>query len=145
MINPFAEIHWNPGTDERRSFARSWVVGFPVLAVFFSLALRWKHGAWAAWPLWLGAGGFALGALLWLVPRIARPLYVAWHFVGCCVGFVVGNAVFIAVCYFAVTPVGLILRALGRDPLKRRFERDAATYWEPVEKSVDVRRYFRQY
>ncbi len=120
-------------------------MGFPVLAVFFSLALRWKHGAWAAWPLWLGAGGFALGALLWLVPRIARPLYVAWHFVGCCVGFVVGNAVFIAVFYFAVTPVGLILRALGRDPLKRRFERDAATYWEPVEKSVDVRRYFRQY
>lgn len=31
--------------------------------------------------------------------------------------------------FAAVTPMGLAMRALGKDPLRRRFDRAAATYW----------------
>ncbi len=33
------------------------------------------------------------------------------------------------VFYGAVAPTALIMRALGKDPLRRRFDRDATSYW----------------
>ena len=32
--------------------------------------------------------------------------------------------------YLVFTPFGLVMRILGKDPLHRRFQPDAATYWE---------------
>jgi hypothetical protein len=37
------------------------------------------------------------------------------------------------------------MRAAGRDPLARRFDRDAETYWVPREETPDPARYFRQF
>lgn len=42
------------------------------------------------------------------------------------------SPVVMGVIYFGVfTPVGLAMRAFGRDAMRRRFERGAATYWVP--------------
>ena len=145
MINPFAEIHWNPSIAERRRFAKSWMVGFPSVAALSALLLHWRRGEWSLFPLWIAVTGLTLGALLWRLPQIARPFFVAWHFVGCCVGFAVGNIVFIFIFYLIVTPIGLLLRASGHDPLKRRFTRAATTYWEPVKKKMGAESYFQQF
>lgn len=32
MINPFADIHWNPGTTERHAFGARPLVGIPIIA-----------------------------------------------------------------------------------------------------------------
>ena len=32
--------------------------------------------------------------------------------------------------YLILTPVGLIMRLFGRDPLHRKLDRKATTYWE---------------
>jgi hypothetical protein len=38
----------------------------------------------------------------------------------------------IAVLFYAVfTPIGLVMRLIGRDPLGLRLERDTASYWLP--------------
>src|SRR5204863_7614358 len=51
-----------------------------------------------------------------------------------------------AVVYYGVfTPVGLLFRLIGRDVLRRQFDRDAETYWKPVDAPPDARRYFRQF
>ena len=63
----------------------------------------------------------------------------------CCVGIVVSNVIVAAVFYLAVTPIGLLLRLIGKDPLERRFDRSATTYWKPAEKNVAPGRYFRQF
>ena len=31
--------------------------------------------------------------------------------------------------FLVVTPTGILMRLTGRDPLNRRFERSASTYW----------------
>ena len=49
------------------------------------------------------------------------------------------------VFYVVLTPVGLIFRAIGRDPLHRRFEPTASTYWVPREPARDAQRYYRQF
>jgi hypothetical protein len=33
--------------------------------------------------------------------------------------------------YTTVTPTGLIMRLLGKDPLRLQFDRQATTYWIP--------------
>jgi len=145
MINPFKDTDWSPGMAARRKFARSWAIGFPVIAAVFAvLGLITGRGI-PAWAPWLGAIGGALGVLLHLLPQIARPFYLAWYFLACCIGIVVSNALLIAFFYLVITPFGLVMRLCGRDPMKRTWEPDATSYWREAEKSVDQERYFRQF
>src|SRR5690349_16009171 len=100
MVNPFREINWNPGLPERRRFAASLMVGFPCLAAVLLVLIRIRETAWHLNPpLTLAAAGLALGALLWVVPQIARPVYVLWYAVAGCIGFVVANLALAAI-YF---------------------------------------------
>ena len=145
MINPFKDTNWNPDLAERRKFARSLVIGFPALAVVFALLALLRHSHPGAGLVWLALGGAGVGAVFWIVPQIARPFYLAWYFLACCIGIVVSNALLTAFYYLVFTPVGLLMRVLGRDPMKRRLDPAAATYWQDAEKDVDPRRYFRQF
>jgi hypothetical protein len=49
------------------------------------------------------------------------------------------------VFYGLFTPMGLLFRLIGRDPLNRRFDPTAQTYWTPHQTVTDGRRYFRQF
>ena len=39
----------------------------------------------------------------------------------------------------------MVFRLIGRDPLHRRFERDADSYWVTCQPIKDVKRYYRQF
>ncbi len=145
MMNPFAEVNWNPDRPARRKFAVSLMVGFPCLAAVLLLVDHFRHGGWSARPGWLAAIGFAAGLLFWLLPGIARPFYRVWYFIGCCFGFVMGNTLLGLFFYLAVTPMGCLRRLAGRPSFSRGMDRNQATYWEDVEKVVDPKSYFRQF
>jgi Saxitoxin biosynthesis operon protein SxtJ len=145
MINPFKDTNWNPDLAERRKFARSLVVGFPILAAVMAIAGRLHSGVWKPGLFWLGAIGCAAGLVFWLIPQIAKPFYLVWYFVACCIGIVMSNALVAAFFALVITPTGLIMRALGRDPMTRHFDPSSKSYWRDVEKVVDPERYFRQY
>jgi hypothetical protein len=145
MINPFREINWQPGAHELRTFGKVIAIGFPILAALLAASARLRTHTWPAWTLWLGAAGVAAGLTCIFVPRAARPLYLAWMALGCCVGLVVANVVLAAIYFLVVTPTGLALRLAGRDPLRRGIERGRASYWDDVQKSGDAERYFRQH
>jgi hypothetical protein len=145
MINPFKDTNWNPDLAARRSFAKSWMIGFPVLAVVFSLVGWLGKGAVPGWTPWLAGLGAGLGVVLWLVPQIAKPFYLAWYFLACCMGIVISNLLIAIFYYVVITPIGLIMRLLGRDPMQRRWQPKAASYWQEAEKSVEAERYFRQF
>ena len=145
MVNPFKDTNWNPDIAARRSFAKSLVIGFPALAIVFTLMGWLKTGAVPTWTPWLAAIGAGAGVLFWVIPQIAKPFYLVWYFAACCIGIVVSNLLIAGFFYLVVTPVGLIMRLLGRDPMKRRFEREATSYWMDAEKGVDPKRYFRQF
>ena len=145
MLNPFKDTNWHPGTVEKRAFARSLIIGFPILAAVFAVVGFWRTGAWPHGLLWLGLGGAGAGVVLWLLPQIARPFYLVWYFAACCIGIVTGNLLFALFFYAVITPIGLVMRLLGRDPLQKRPGPARPTYWRDVEKPVAAARYFRQY
>jgi len=148
MINPFKEINWQPGSTDLHKFARSLVIGFPVIAVVFFLAKWFKAGALpdTAFFLKLGGIGAAVGVVCWLVPAIARPLYYVWYALAACIGVVMANLLFALLFYGLFAPLGLIMRLIGRDPLNLHWQkRTVTTHWIDAEPSPPPSRYFRQF
>jgi len=79
------------------------------------------------------------------VPSLRRPMFVGWMYAAYPLGFIVSHVLLGLVYFGVVTPIGLLLRAVGHDPMTRRFDRSAKTYWIAREQTRDVRRYFRQF
>lgn len=76
------------------------------------------------------AVAMAMLLLSLISPDIARPVHDFWTPVGKAIllGF---TKVGLTLVYFlAVLPIGLILRATGKDPLDRKLEPEATTYWK---------------
>ena len=146
MINPFKEVNWNPDIDERRSFAKSLIIGFPCVAVALLLIGKLSSGFWnIELSLWIGGVGAALGIICWIVPQIAKPFYLLWYCIACSIGIILSNILLGLIFYGLVTITGLIMKLLGRDPLNRNIDKDTETYWLDVKKTDDPTRYFRQY
>ena len=61
------------------------------------------------------------------------------------IGWVVSHLAMAAVYYVAVTPIGLVMRLVGRDPMERQLDRERATYWVERTRDGDADRYFRQF
>lgn len=102
-----------------------WIVG-AILIVLALLAHRHAETAIA-----LGLVGAVLVAAGRLAPGMLRYPYYAWMAVGIVLGMVVAPAVFTVLFYLVLTPIGLISRVFGSDPLMRSFEPMARTYWKP--------------
>ncbi len=145
MINPFKDTNWKPDAAGLRSFAISLIVGFPILAAVFSVIGLLRHDQIANWPLWMGGIGAAAGVLFYAVPVLARPFYILWYFFACCIGIVMSNVILGAIYYAVFTPIGWLLRLCGHDPMKRRLDPSASTYWRDVEPVRHPSSYFRQY
>ena len=73
------------------------------------------------------AGAFFLVALA--RPRGLAPLNRLWLGVGLLLHACISPIIMGLVFYTTVTPIGLVRRLLGQDPLRLRFDRDALTYW----------------
>ena len=58
-----------------------------------------------------------------------RKLYAAWMAVGKGIGWVVSHVVMTAIYFVVITPIGLVGRLFGYDPLRLRLKPDAETYW----------------
>ncbi len=62
------------------------------------------------------------------------------------IGWLVSQVVMVGMYYGVLTPLGLALRATGRDPLAlKRSDPPRDSYWESKPTPEDPRRYFRQY
>ncbi|HEU4365360.1 MAG TPA: SxtJ family membrane protein, partial [Candidatus Krumholzibacteria bacterium] len=76
---------------------------------------------------------------------LRMPLYLAWMRVFFPLGWVVSHAILIVIYYAVLTPIGLVLRLVGYDPMRRRFDRGASTYWAEHRSDDDLSQYFRRY
>ena len=77
----------------------------------------------------LGALGAALIVLGLTVPVLLKPVYRVWMALAVVLGFVMTRVILTVVYYLIMTPIGLIMRLLGKDPLHRRLDPGASSYW----------------
>ena len=77
----------------------------------------------------LVALAFALFAVT--VPHVLAPLNRLWTAFGNLLHAIVSPIVLGILYFLVVTPTGLAMRLFGKDPLRLRFDRKAASYWLP--------------
>jgi hypothetical protein len=143
------QINWSPDRRILRQFGWiAFVVGIG------GGALIWR-GWWLAWLVEgnaraLLATVFAIvglfsGAASLVWPTANKPLFIALTVVGYPIGFVVSMVAMTALFYLVVSPVGLIMKAVGKDPLSRGIDRTMSSYWADARAQRPKADYFRQY
>jgi len=58
---------------------------------------------------------------------------------------VVSTLVLLVVFFLLLTPLALVFKIVGRDPLDRRLAPDLKSYWQERRAVGDRKRYLRQY
>jgi hypothetical protein len=102
--------------------------GFLFFVVFFVISL-WplkSQGDLRIWTLVLSLLFLILGALN---SKLLTPFNKLWFKFGILLGSIVSPIVMGAVFFIVVTPVGLIMRLLGKDLLRINKNKTLSTYW----------------
>jgi hypothetical protein len=90
-------------------------------------AWAWHFGkSWFGWPLAIGA---AFAACATLRPALLAPLNRLWMSLGHLLGRIVSPIVMGLIYFGVVTPIAIIARWRGVDPMRRRFDPAATSYW----------------
>lgn len=109
--------------------------------VAIPLALLAGLGVWRGhtlFPSVLGGLAFALGVLALLAPRFLRPVHKHWMQMAHALGWL-NTRVLLGLVYFLVmTPIGIVMRLMGRDPLDRRLK-DRPSYWVGRKQPPDLK------
>jgi hypothetical protein len=111
--------------------------GLTVGGILLGIAvLRLVLGWWAAGTVTFGWAEQALGGigLVLVVLGLGRPsslslLNRAWTRLGLLLFKVVNPVVLGLIFLVTIIPIGLIMRAFGKDPLRLKFDRSAESYW----------------
>jgi len=104
--------------------------GITVGAVFAVLGgvLFWKHSALAPYLSAVAALLIMIGLAL---PRLLRPLYIAWMSLAVVLGFFMSRLILTVLFGVVFVPAGMVMRLLHKDPLRQRFDSQAHSYWMP--------------
>ncbi len=106
----------------------------------FGLIVGGIFGAIGLWPAIIRGGnarlwmvGLALALILpaLMVPRVLAPAHRAWMALGSALGWVNTRIVLGVIFFGMITPMGLVLRLIGRDPMRRVFDSTSTTYRVP--------------
>jgi hypothetical protein len=105
--------------------------------------LLWK-GSENGW-IWIIAG--AVLAACRMIPPLFRAIYDLWIGFSIVLGYFVSRILLTIVFFLVITPTGLIMRALGKDPMERKLDPAATTYWRRKEQEPDtsIERYEKQF
>lgn len=107
------------------------------------LVLRRTGSTTAAGVIWgLTA---AIVVFYYAVPSARRMVYFAWMTAFYPLGWLISHVMLATIYFLVLTPMGLMMRLVRRDPLERTLEPNATSYWtaQPAEQNTD--RYFRQF
>lgn len=114
-----------------------WTLGGMFPLVFGLVAPTLFRHPLPVWP-WIVGGLFA--ALALVAPRILRIPYRVWMAFGALLHRVNTFLIFSLIFFLVLFPLSLVFRAMGRDALRRKWDRDTASYRVNISDSQLVER-----
>lgn len=109
-------------------------------AIVVVTLIHWLiRGHLALWPFYISAAFAVLGLV---APMVLKPVFVVWIKFSLLLNWIVTRLMLSIVFYLMIAPTGWLMLIFSEDPLKRRFDADAETYWEePEDQPEDPARY----
>ena len=136
----FQHVKWRPDAGELRRFAIAMLIGFTVLGLLS--AWRGKGIGTASIVLWSIGVGLAVAAF---IPKVGRIAYLAVYLPTSIIGYIVSNILLALMFLLVITPLGLILKLMGKDLLQRQRPQKERTGWLPVKSTKTEDSYYRQF
>lgn len=109
-----------PGSD--RSFG--FIVGGVLVAI--GVYLYFSGSGVFVWTL---APGILLVAFGLIAPKVLHPLNMGWTWLGIALGKIITPIVMLLVFVISVLPMGLLVRAMGKDLLGLKRKPSGSSYW----------------
>lgn len=122
----------------------------------FGLAAVLMSGVLGLLLLWtgkislIGLGVIILiGTILFVLSRISptliKPVYLCLVILTFPIGWVVSHLIMVVFYYGIITPVAIMFKITGRDPLNRKYDPQAQTYWIEYKHKRSDKDYFHQF
>lgn len=137
-------LHENHGRRVAERAEGERVFGLTVAAALTVLALLPLRQGRAPHLAALAAAAVLIVAAL-ARPRVLRPLQRVWHALGRLSGALTTPVILLLLFLVVVTPLALLRRLMGRDPLRRRRNAAARSYWLPRTRDDSVESLTVQY
>jgi len=143
------EMNLRPDAKILRQFGFIAVVGFGFVAAIAHFELLiFAMGLGSAKPYvvygFIGLAAYS-GVFSLIYPKANLPVYLGLTVVSYPIGFVLSHVIMGTLFFGIITPTGLVMRIIGRDPLDRKFEPEAESYWHDCRPARDKASYFRQF
>ena len=127
-----------PSSKDVRMFAVILATAFSLVAWrVFDNTFPWGCVAYTAATVAL-----VLAAVAW---RSLTGIYRLWMGLAIMLGSVVMRVILTATYVVLFLPIGIVFRLTGKDPMRRKLEPEAATYWLPVAPVSDRASYLRKF
>jgi hypothetical protein len=148
MINPFAEINWNPGSKDFILFGKSMLIGFSIISLVFLIinVFRVPFEKELVLPIYI----FTIGGVLFLIANVgglpARIFYFIWFALAATIGVIISNLLLALFYYLFFSVFAFIFRIVsGRDPLNIKKNSSKKSMWIDCKTKKSLKSYFKQY
>ena len=135
------EVNWRPNNKQLRGFGKIALIALAVI----SLVLYLVKGLEVRWALAIAAVGLAIFVSSLISLRLTRAIYLGLVAATLPIGLVVSFVLLTAFYFLLLTPLAFVFRLTGRDPLRRKFDSGAQSYWLKHRPPQGPERYFRQF
>jgi hypothetical protein len=102
---------------------------FGILGLF----IFWRRGE--AGLVFCGIGLALLFCGL-ISPKLLVYPYKGWMRLSLILGFLMNHLILSLMYYFVITPIGIVMRMFGKDFLRKKYDKNATTYWIKKEQKV---------
>ena len=133
--------------EVKKDLSKKQLLMFGPLFALFTAAISFllhKYGVPLSALYWVWGFSAVLIAIYYAIPPLQRYIYLGWLYAVFPIGFVVSHVMLCVIYYFVLTPCGLLMRLCRYDPMHRKLDPSAKTYWIEREPTTDTNRYFRQ-
>jgi hypothetical protein len=132
------QINKNPSINQLRQFIIiGMVVGLMCGYLSYKANPNLARVVWTCTTIIFGASLF--------FPKAVKPLFLLSMYLSFPLGYCISYVLLAIIFFFVVTPLGLIMRVYGRDPLRRKFDPSVKSYWLGRQRRDDMAQHFKQY
>jgi len=111
---------------DKKSLREFGIVTGIIVVVLFGLLLPWLFSS--SYPLWPWYVLAVLAGIAVVLPMALSPVYKVWMRFGLVMGWINTRLILGLIFYILFTPIAIILKILGKDPMLRKLDAGLQSY-----------------
>jgi len=96
-----------------------------------------KHHT-SLYPWFIILGGISASFAV-IAPKVLHPVHIIFLKIGHGLGWINTHIILVTLYYLLLTPIGLIMRLFGKDPLNKKIDKTSDSYWIDRNMNISIR------